>query len=75
MDLVINRPLKAEIHRLYLSWLYTTVSKTNITTLSSPTEEMMIDWVHKSMNVVTPGLMLKSFESAGITGSLRGLHN
>jgi len=75
LDVTINRPLKAEIRKFYLSWLEKQVARTNVYKIAAPTEEIILDWMYKSTQTITSTLILQSFQATGILGTLETLYS
>ena len=75
LDVVVNFPLKSEIRSYYTAWLEKEVAKENIQRIEPPNETQLIDWIFKSMKIVTSELVFKSFRPTGILGKFRDLYD
>ena len=74
LDVVINRPLKVELRKIYLSWLETIVLTSNVRRILPPKESQVLDWVFHAMKIITSELIFTSFTATGVLSNLKQLY-
>ena len=67
LDVVINKPLKDYIRTQYLEWLDKSVQNNKTSSITPPEPDDVIRWAENAMKSIKKDLIVKSFESTGIT--------
>ena len=77
LDVVINKPFKDLLKKLYVSWLINQVnaelenSSTTAGYLKAPTVESLIEWVKEASKKIDASLIFTAFEKTAITNPKR----
>ncbi len=70
VDVCLAKPLNEVIKAKFMSWVERSTSEAIVNVIKAPTDDLLIDWVMKSMQNLTISLVKKSFQAARL---LRGL--
>lgn len=69
LDLVINKPFKDSLRRLYEDWMKNEgtkpSNKTKLGYLKAPSDVKILKWIRESWNKIDEALIIKSFKYAG----------
>ena len=69
LDVSINKPFKDKIRAMYKDWVQDeSLSSNNVTkqsNIKTPSNDLMIDWVLKSLAEINASMIKKSFKTCG----------
>jgi len=73
LDVSINKPIKDHLRSCYIPWLTEkclSLGENDCTKggyLRAPSNDLILEWVKKSLNLLEPEMLKKSFQKTGIT--------